>query len=84
MRAVTFHARALAHPLFIYVFFHSKTYSMVGPASDLSNPNAPQRGLIPRLLQAIFARAQERMASEAVTIGIEVESLEIYNGQLLI
>lgn len=63
------------------MFLLRKTYTMLGLPSDLSNPTAQSRGIIPQLVQAIFARISERMATETgVNIDVGVESLEIYNG----
>lgn len=58
-----------------------KTHTMLGPVSSLLDPSSPHRGIIPRLVYALFAAIEEKKSNEAVQVEIAVESLEIYNGQ---
>lgn len=59
-----------------------QTYTMTGPLSEASDPSSPNRGIIPRFLQELFARVEQKQAAaDDITVKVEVENLEIYCGQ---
>lgn len=57
---------------------------MTGPGCDIHDNTAPNRGLIPRLIEALFQEMAARAASTAKdppVFVVEAEFVEIYNGR---